>query len=161
MFGILVIWFDNAADRGHHLKTKTNKQQKKKNKSKQTKHSNVWQQVFLLLGGYIFIHFILEGHYVGNFKYFIPLFSSLLMFFSMLNLPLRPLSSLLILLPIAHVQHYIKNIMLWKRRDKFHLCNFIVYFSASSSAKKWALEVAGLCSEIKRQFKLDILGKVV
>lgn len=123
---------------GHHWKTKE--------KEKQTNKRNipVWQTVFLFLGGYISIHFILGSHYVGNLKYFIPLFSSLLMFFFMLNLPLRPLSFLLILLPIAHVQHCIKNIMLWKRRDKFHLCNFTVYFSASSSAKNelWRLLVS-------------------
>lgn len=90
---------------------------------------NVWQPVFLLVRGYISIHHISQGYYIGHLlKYFIPLSSSIchLMFFSEVLL-----SSLLILLPVVHIQNYIRNSMLLKRRAKTHFYNSIICFLAS------------------------------
>lgn len=53
---------------------------------------NIWQLLFLSVRGYVTIHCISEGQYIGHLlKYFIPLSSSIsnLMFFSVSDLPLR------------------------------------------------------------------------
>lgn len=70
------------------------------------------------------------------------------------------LSSLLGLLPVVHIQNYIKNIMLWKRRAKFNLCNSIIYNSASTSVKNQLCWLLVSIVNFKVQLKRDILGKV-